>query len=428
MEKTIAVVQFPGSNCEDESIFALRRAGIACEPFLWNAPVKNLRNYAGYFIVGGFSYEDRSRAGVIASLEPVMQEIAREAGSGKVVLGICNGAQILVETGLVPGYRSRHLGMVLAPNRMERQGQLVGVGYYNDHCYLQTGLESGRNAFNRKLGAKDRIRVPFAHAEGRFLFEPTLADQMEELGMLAFRYVDASGEQVADYPVNPNGSERNVAAVTNAAGNVMAMMPHPERVTEGDVIFESIGEYLREYDRISLDTTELKEPSRDQNEDAIPMGELESELEHLPVKLIITDNTACSMEDALEKKGYAISVERWVLWSLQGEAPLSSAQHQALVASGELLNTNKEWIDAIDQVLHPTPQGITLLVDSPVNPVAAMRLQTLKKRFAMNHLQQIRQRTIWRLTDRSGKGVDWQTLVKTHIFHNPVTDTVCRLA
>jgi len=428
MEKKIAVVQFPGSNCEDESIFALKRAGIPCEEFLWNAPVEKLKEYAGYFIVGGFSYEDRSRAGVIASLESVMREIAIQARQGKVVLGICNGAQVLVETGLVPGYNSLHVGMVLAPNRMERAGKLVGVGYYNDHCYLQTHMQPGRNAFNRKLAADARIRVPFAHAEGRFIFEPGLAAQMEIKSMLAFRYVNSSGEMISDYPINPNGSEHNVAAVTNEAGNVMAMMPHPERVGAGDAIFQSIGEYLAEYDQAAFNWGDLKEPERDSHEDAIPSGKLESNNEHLPVKLIITDNTACSIEDALEKKGFHVSVDRWILWSVESESPLSQTQKHNLVTSGELLNTNKEWIDALEQIVTPTADSVCFIVDSPVNPVAAMKLQTLKKRFGMNHLNALRMRVIWKIKDESGKGVDWKSLVKTHIFHNPVTDSISRLA
>ncbi len=428
MDKKIAVVQFPGSNCEDESIFALRRAGIPCEQFLWNAPVEKLKEYAGYFIVGGFSYQDRSRAGVIASLDSVMREITGEAKKGKVVLGICNGAQVLVETGLVPGYDSLHLGMVLAPNRMERSGKLVGVGYYNDYCYLQTQMESGRNAFNRKLKPSDRIHIPFAHAEGRFVFEETLADQMEEKGMLAFRYVDDQGNMEADYPVNPNGSERNVAAVTNLAGNVMAMMPHPERVVGGDAIFESIGDYLTDYDQVSLDGGALKEPARDSHEDAIPPGKLELDKKQMPVKLIITDNTAYSIEDALEKKGYHVKVDRWVLWSIESDAPLTQSQHQELVNSGELLNTNKEWIDELSQITSCDENSACFLVDSPVNPVAAMKLQTLKKRFGMDHLKDIQMRMIWKIENLGAEGIDWTALVKTHIFHNPVSDTILRLS
>jgi phosphoribosylformylglycinamidine synthase subunit PurQ / glutaminase len=426
MEKKIAVVQFPGSNCEDESIFALKRAGIPCEEFLWNGSVEKLKSYAGYFIVGGFSYEDRSRAGVIASLDSVMRTIAKESKSGKVVLGICNGAQILVESGLVPGYRTAHVGMVLARNKMEAAGKIVGVGYYNDYCYLKTGLSKGSNAFNRKLDENDLIRIPFAHAEGRFIFEKGLADRMESKGMLAFRYVDKNGNLVSDYPINPNGSERNVAAVVNPAGNIMAMMPHPERVEDGDRIFQSVAEYAATWDRVTFNPGEIEEPKRDTAENAIPVSKLEKDILHLPVKLIITDNTACSIEDALEHKGFDVQVERWVLWSIESSSTIDQSKRQDLISSGELLNTNKEWIDEIGQLSTTDENEICFLVDSPVNPIAAMKLQTLTKRFGMKFLKTIRYRMVWKVKSRQG-ALDLEKLVKTHIFHNPVTDTLSRL-
>jgi phosphoribosylformylglycinamidine synthase len=427
MDKKIAVVQFPGSNCEGESIFALKRAGIACEPFLWNGSIGELRRFSGYFVVGGFSYEDRSRAGVIASLDPVMRTIAEESLKGKLVLGICNGAQILVESGLVPGYRSGRVGMLLAPNRMERDGRLVGVGYYNDHCCLRTGLPRASNAFNRRLDPATVIRVPFAHAEGRFMFEAGLAERMDAAGMLAFRYVDASGAQLPEYPVNPNGSQHNVAAVVNASGNVMAMMPHPERVSAGDAIFQSMGEYLQSFDQIRFSPSWMVEPSRSVEDGAPEAAKLEEGELHLPVKMIITDNTASSVEDALEHLGFPVSVERWVLWSLASEPSLSGADRQQLIESGELLNTNKEWVDQIASLTGHDQQTFTLLVDSPVHPIAGMKKQTLEKRFGFSQIKQLRYRLVWKLTAREGAAVDWNQLVSTHLFHNPVTDRVFRL-
>jgi phosphoribosylformylglycinamidine synthase subunit PurQ / glutaminase len=424
--KKIAVIQFPGSNCEGESIFALKRAGIACEEFLWNGSVDHLRTFAGYFVVGGFSYEDRSRAGVIASLDPVMKVIAEESRKGKVVLGICNGAQILVETGLVPGYRSQHVGMVLAPNRMERGTQLVGVGYYNDYCNLKTGLPKGSNAFNRKLDPETCIRVPFAHAEGRFIFENQLAERMELAGMLAFRYTDENARIVKDYPINPNGSQHNVAAVVNPKGNIMAMMPHPERVPSGDPIFQSIGEYLSEYDRSTFEPVFLEEPERKKASEAIPVASLESSATHLPVKLIITDNTAASVEDALEHLGFHVEVERWILWSVKTQGALTQAQRQSLVESGELLNTNKEWIDEPANLHSQEKDTVTLMVDSPVHPIAGMKLQTLKKRFAMNHIQDLRYRLVWKIRSTGGP-LDVEKLIQTHLFHNPVSDQIFQI-
>ena len=106
----IGVIQFPGSNTERETVMACHRVGLEPIEFLWNQPHKELTELDGYIIVGGFSYEDRSRSGVIAALEPIMKQIRIEAGKGKPVLGICNGAQILVESGLVPGLKDNRVG------------------------------------------------------------------------------------------------------------------------------------------------------------------------------------------------------------------------------------------------------------------------------------------------------------------------------
>src|SRR5579862_899572 len=113
----IGVIQFPGSNCERETMLAIKRAGMQPIEFLWNEAKEKLNDMDGYVIVGGFSYEDRSRAGIIAALDPIMQEIKMQSEKGKPILGICNGAQILVETGLVPGLENNKIGMVLTENK-----------------------------------------------------------------------------------------------------------------------------------------------------------------------------------------------------------------------------------------------------------------------------------------------------------------------
>jgi phosphoribosylformylglycinamidine synthase subunit PurQ / glutaminase len=424
MNKKIAVVQFPGSNCENESLFALRRSGIGCEEFLWNASVEKLKDFGGYFIVGGFSYEDRSRAGVIASLDPVMKTILAESKKGKPVLGICNGAQVLVETGMVPGYASDRLGMVLAPNRMEVDGKIVGVGYYNDYCYLKTGLKKGSNAFNRKLNPDQLIRVPFAHAEGRFMFEPGLMERMQQSGMLAFRYVDSAGNQIEGYPINPNGSQGNVAAVVNASGNVMAMMPHPERLVAGDPIFESMGEYLAGLDVITFHPVYLPEPERKVSDSLPKKRVLDENKIQIPVKLIITDTTAYSVEDALGRLGFRVKVDRWVLWTIETDGNRSKTLRSDLIASGELLNTNKEWVDDVAS-LHSGEDGksVTFIVETRDEPFGPQRMQNLRTRFGMNEIKGMRRRVVWKVSS-DGQDLDLAALVSTHIFHNPVVDTL----
>src|SRR5437870_1035688 len=127
----IGIIQFPGSNCERETMLAIKRAEMEPVEFLWNESRDKLREMDGYVIVGGFSYEDRGRAGIIAALDPVMQEIKAQSEKGKPILGICNGAQILVETGLVPGLADDVVGMALTDNKRMRDGIVLGTGYYN---------------------------------------------------------------------------------------------------------------------------------------------------------------------------------------------------------------------------------------------------------------------------------------------------------
>ncbi len=122
----IGIIQFPGSNTERETFMACTRAGMEPVEFLWNNDPVELSELDGYIIVGGFSYEDRSRAGVIAALDPIMKQISIESEKNKPVLGICNGAQILVESGLVPGFKNNQIGIALTDNKRVRDGQVVG--------------------------------------------------------------------------------------------------------------------------------------------------------------------------------------------------------------------------------------------------------------------------------------------------------------
>ena len=127
----IAIIQFPGSNTERETIMACDRVGMKSEEFLWNAPPSSLVKYSGYIIVGGFSYEDRSRAGIIAALDPIINQIKKESSKGKPVLGICNGAQILIESGLVPGCEDSNPCVSLTDNKRIKNNEIFNSSYFN---------------------------------------------------------------------------------------------------------------------------------------------------------------------------------------------------------------------------------------------------------------------------------------------------------
>lgn len=219
----IAVIQFPGSNCEYETSRVLTECGFDSEIFRWNQH-SELQNASpdGFVLPGGFSFQDRVRAGAVGAKEKIMDFIFIRALEGKPVLGICNGAQILVETGLVPGWEAGKIQASLAANMISGR-----LGYLSKWVFLKTDEQSRRNCLWLSKFNDAPIPIPIAHAEGRFVF---LNEDLERCrNNIALTYCDHNGTQSDDYPVNPNGSMLNAAGITNEQGNVLAMMPHPER-------------------------------------------------------------------------------------------------------------------------------------------------------------------------------------------------------
>lgn len=227
MRPRICVIQFPGVNCEYETARALLRAGLDATIVRWNEPASGLGVYDGFVLPGGFSYEDRVRAGAIAASEDVIGVLIEQASQGKPVVGICNGAQVLVEAGLVPGLTPGRIDLALAPNKgMGRDG------YYANWVFVRLASEPARSAISRNLEPGEVLPIPIAHSQGRFTSsEAGLFDDLEDNGQIVLKYCRSDGGCPEGFPDDPNGSEKSAAAISNAEGNVVAMMPHPERST-----------------------------------------------------------------------------------------------------------------------------------------------------------------------------------------------------
>ncbi len=216
------VIQFPGVNCEYESARALRDAGADTEIVRWNEDSSQLADFDLFLLPGGFSYQDRIRAGVIASKEKILGTLAEEAAKGKPLLGICNGAQVLVEGGFIPGLKPGEVELALATNRMPGR-----EGYYTDWRFLKVEAETPSWLGSR---AGEVLPIPFAHGEGRFTSRREgLFEELAARGQIVLRYCDKDGHVDADWPVTPNDSTMAAAGLCNPEGNVLAMMPHPER-------------------------------------------------------------------------------------------------------------------------------------------------------------------------------------------------------
>jgi phosphoribosylformylglycinamidine synthase len=407
----IGLIQFPGSNCERETALALKRAGMEPVEFLWNESLDKLSRMDGYVIIGGFSYEDRSRAGIIAALDPVMQEIKAQSEKGKPVLGICNGAQILVETGLVPGLDS-NLSLALTENKRIAEGKIIGTGFYNAWTHMRLSAKHQHNAFTRYLSPSDLIHLPIAHAEGRFLIPDELLQEMEKEGLNLFQYCDAEGEISNNFPVNPNGSAGNIAAISNKAGNVMAMMPHPERTTNGDPIFKSMRDYITDTQK---DLTE-KEPNRFVTKEPIRPKRYKQRAgnQQSLVKLIITDNQALTVQKTLRRLGFPVTVNRYEHWEIESDSPEAV---ELLKKSGLLYSDRKQQEISKDE-FNSNP-ALSYLVRSREDLKGQQILQTIAAHYAIPQIKQINHGVVWQFNSTEAKISELiDNILLTHIIGN----------
>jgi phosphoribosylformylglycinamidine synthase I len=220
------VLVFPGSNCDQDTFYVL--SAVAGQPvtFLWHES-SSLEDCDAIIVPGGFAYGDYLRTGAIAHFSPIMQSVKRFAASGGLVLGICNGFQILTESGLLPGALMRN----------------AGLKYICRQVHLRA--ETADSPFTHHIRPGTVLQIPIGHMEGNYFCDDATLQQLEQQQRIAFRYCEPDGSVTA--AANPNGSRSNIAGVLNEGRNVLGMMPHPDRSSEpilgssdGKRIFDSM--------------------------------------------------------------------------------------------------------------------------------------------------------------------------------------------
>ena len=217
MKTRIGVIVFPGSNCDYDAYYALKKIFNVEVKFIWHRET-DLNGISGVLIPGGFSYGDYLRTGAIARFSPIMESIIKESKNGIPIIGICNGFQILLECGLLPG--------ALINNS--------GIKFLSKNVTLK--VESSSSLFSNKFNKNDSIRMPIAHKQGNYIADKKTLKKLVDEDNIVFKYEN-----------NPNGSMLDIAGITNKKRNILGMMPHPERAceeilgsTDGTKIFDSM--------------------------------------------------------------------------------------------------------------------------------------------------------------------------------------------
>jgi phosphoribosylformylglycinamidine synthase len=419
MAINIGVIQFPGSNTERETGLAIKRSTMNPVEVMWNADSQTVQSCDGFIITGGFSFEDRSRAGVVASLDPIMDILKEEAAKGKPVFGICNGAQILVESGLVPGVEKNQTSIALTDNKRIQNGHVVGTGYYNTWTHLKVSVPPESTAFTRHLNSKEIIYLPFAHAEGRFIVPDKLLNELINNNQSVFRYCDDSGEISSQFPTNPNGSDYNLAAVSNPSGNVLAMMPHPERTNLGDKLFSSMREFIEH--GTPMKNNKISYVPEKNTIDYYTPGNMAFEW---VIDMVITDNEEATVQNALQRIGLDVTITRQQHWEITTSGD-SKNSLKKIEDTGELFNSNKEYISAITE----KKDSVSFLVRQKEDMHSQAKFESIRERFSINELVKLKRGVIWNISIKSTNFESvLNSIIDTNILFNPLSHECFRIS
>lgn len=405
----IAVIQFPGSHGEREAMQAIERAGMEPVEFLWNEDSTKLSSMDGYVIVGGFSFHDQPRPGIIAALNPLMKELAVQSELGKPILGMGNGAQILVESGLVPGLENNKAAIALVENK-RADNHAFDTQFLNEWVYVRLSDQYQRNAFTHHLTPQHVLHIPIASSAGRFVLPPALLQEVREHGLNVFQYCDANGLIDSAVTVNPIGSVDNIAAISNKAGNVLAMMPHIERTINGDAIFLSMRAYIEKglcqkveplhYYPRRIPVTDYHKPS--------------SAIECLLVSPRL-DEQAKTVESTLRQHGFQITVRCYMHWEIESATTLDL---DLVTKTGVLFDE-----DAVSFLpSRPLNSSARLFLvrakDDWRGSAKTLRLQNMPE---LNNIRAVRFGIVWEFIFEQDIGDDGiiDKILATNIIHHP---------
>ena len=403
----VAIITSPGHNTEIETYREFHRVGLDVKIFKWNDSPDEILKAESFVIPGGFSYEDRVRSGLISAQNPIMLKVKEQVLNGKPLIGICNGAQAVVEMALIPGDDADTKAIALSKNKRVRNGEVLGTGYYNTYVYIKRVVPQNRTPFTH-LVSDQPILVPVAHGEGRYqTVYPELPELLINNEQIVFQYCDQYGNIDPEFPINPNGAMLNAASICNVTGNVLSIMPHPERglIAPLTQMFASLKHHLETKPTLHSFPKYKLEP--------IPatLTSYETTNQELIIKETITDNEAYTLENTLRKVtgDNSIQVKRYTHY----EIGTNSTDLSTIHASGELYNSNKEEVVRLGEL---TVNDFVILVRYREDFEGQSKKEKLSRHYGFK-LQSLTKGTLYHFKNISAETVDF--ILKTGILYNP---------
>jgi len=408
-----AVIIFPGTTGESEAARAFRQNGMEAELVLWNdvGMLKGSRadDFDGFCLAGGMSFGDYGRGGIIAAQQPIVGVVRKEAAKGKVVLGIGNGAEILVESGMVPGYDNGAIACAVSNGT-------VG-GSEGGWCSLRSVAPKNRSAFNRFAGG---LRLPMGQPQRHFVFGDAKGlETVSRNSQIVFRF----GKQGRGFATDPQNSE-SIAALCNPAGNVMAILPHPEQDPEGagNPVFKSIREWIEGRSNSGYANLGLF-----QGKEAIRPFE-SADIEFI-VRPRSIDSEKQAVEMVLKEKGLPTNLKRYAYWSVKlkpGKDGVGVAEK--IVESGELANLNKGWVYVRIgaksyqffegrglREIELNPAGWLVVCDKE-NPIGKASMKKIQREVSAE-IDSMNYGTLWEVEKADEQAI--YDIIRTKILYNP---------
>lgn len=411
----LAIIQFPGSTGLAEIQRLAKAAQLETEVVRWNQ-VDILPNYDGYILPGGFAFGDYGRAGVIEAHEPVIEVLKVANIAGKPIIGFGNGCQILLETGLLPGLPHEALGGALTDNVRIQGREILGIGFYHDTTSVQYVASAGRSAATLNLATGTVLSAPVADTAGRFMFDINLLLELEQHGQILFKYCTSEGVILNEFPTTPNDSVWGIAGLCNIRGNVVGIMPHPERFDTGEVLFESLREYLAQ-PLPEADYTIQWQPSAN----AIEAYAVPKESVNLFVTTPHLQEQSKVMTAMLQDHGFKVSVQCKLFWEVwHSVLPTELEQFtQQLVQTQTMVHTSVDTFTTS----YVVPSGHVTVLTRVLNDYEGKLItQQLQQQFKLGNINNILQGVLWEIEFMDPKVNPTEqltALLQSYLLYNP---------